>query len=215
MQERCGDTAVAAAVTAFCRRCRALRAAQQPSLPAGLSQDAAGSHCKTQCTKENAVPSEIQHNASELLRRYSCRVRLLITNRLSGDEFTVRTTITPSSSKRNAAGGKGEARSCNSTPARRTQLQGPAPRTVTPHGPRTPGPLSLPLPFRRPRRSSVGAALTAAADRCSRCRGNRASAAAAPLLLAHVGARSASRPREAAVTARTRRLGSPGDQRAC
>lgn len=121
--------------------CGSAPAGAHPSLPARLPQGAAGSHCKTECTEENSASSEIQHNASEILRRYSCRVRL--TNRISGDEFTVRTTITPSNSKRNAAGGKGEARSCISTPSRPGPAASPAPV------PPTPSPLSGSGPHRR------------------------------------------------------------------
>lgn len=182
----------AAAVTAFCLRCRAPRAAP---LPARLPQDAAGSLCKTQ--RERSPVRDVTQHKRNFAQVFTPRRAVLLTNRVSGAQQISLTQSTTDLSHRAHSDHPEQQQAERSRRRRRSsQLRFHARTPHTDAGFRSrPRPLTrpphAPAPLPSPHRPRAGAALTAAEDRCSRCRGNRASATAAPLRRAHLGALSA------------------------
>lgn len=182
----------AAAVTAFCLRCRAPRAAP---LPARLPQDAAGSLCKTQ--RERSPVRDVTQHKRNFAQVFTPRRAVLLTNRVSGAQQISLTQSTTDLSHRAHSDHPEQQQAERSRRRRRSsQLRFHARTPHTDAGFRSrPCPLSrpphAPAPLPSPHRLRAGEALTAAEDRCSRCRGNRASATAAPLRRAHLGALSA------------------------
>lgn len=202
----------AAAVTAFCLRCRAPRAAP---LPARLPQDAAGSLCKTQ--RERSPVRDVTQHKRNFAQVFTPRRAVLLTNRVSGAQQISLTQSTTDLSHRAHSDHPEQQQAERSRRRRRSsqlRFHARTPHTDagfrSRHRPLT-RPPHAPAPLPSPHRPRAGAALTAAEDRCSRCRGNRASATAL-----RCGARTSERsvPREAAVTARGGRLGSPAGRHA-